>query len=176
MRDHAHSLPKNVRKLALKTALSAKQAEGKLVILDAATAKSHKTKEMAKTLETLGLISALIIDGTPDVNFTRAVRNIKHIDVLPEKGINVYDILRRDTLVLTKEAVAQLESSPEMTAAKKKEKKAVQLTEGLYEAVRFPVITEKGDDGHAVQPVHVPRSGLDRTRRRSATQSKPCSR
>jgi large subunit ribosomal protein L4 len=110
VRDHAHSLPKNVRKLALKTALSAKQAEGKLVILDAATAKSHKTKEMAKTLETLGLISALIIDGTPDVNFTRAVRNIKHIDVLPEKGINVYDILRRDTLVLTKEAVAQLEA------------------------------------------------------------------
>lgn len=110
VRDHAHNLPKNVRKLALKTALSAKQAEGKLVVLDTATAKSHKTKEMAKTLATLGLTSALIIDGTPDVNFTRAVRNIKHIDVLPEKGINVYDILRRDTLVLTKDAVAQLEA------------------------------------------------------------------
>lgn len=110
VRDHAHSLPKAVRKLALKTALSAKQAEGKIIVLDAATAKSHKTKEMAKALETLGLTSALIVDGTPEVNFTRAVRNIKNIDVLPEKGINVYDILRRDTLVLTKDAVAQLEA------------------------------------------------------------------
>ena len=110
VRDHAHSLPKAMRKLALKTALSSKQAEGKLIVLDAASSKSHKTKEMAKTLTTLGLTSALIIDATPDVNFTRAVRNIKNIDVLPEKGINVYDILRRDTLVLTKEAVAQLEA------------------------------------------------------------------
>ena len=110
VRDHSHSLPKNMRKLALKTALSSKQAEGKLIVLDAATAKSHKTKEMAKALETLGLTSALIIDETPDVNFARAVRNIKNIDVLPQKGINVYDILRRDILVLTKEAVAQLEA------------------------------------------------------------------
>ncbi|HYD17788.1 MAG TPA: 50S ribosomal protein L4 [Patescibacteria group bacterium] len=110
VRDHAHSLPKNVRKLALKTALSAKQAEGKLVILDAAVSKSHKTKEMAKTLETLGLTSALFVDANPDVMFTRAIRNIKYMDVLPEKGINVYDILRRDTLVLTKEAIAQLEA------------------------------------------------------------------
>lgn len=110
VRDHAHDLPKSVRKLALKTALSSKQAEGKLIVLDAATAKNHKTKEMAKALETLGLTSALIIDETPDVNFTRAVRNIKNIDVLPQKGINVYDILRRDILVLTKDAVAQLEA------------------------------------------------------------------
>ena len=110
VRDHSHDLPKGVRKLALKSALSAKQAEGKLVILDEAKGKSHKTKDMAKALVTLGLTSALIIDETPDVNFSRAVRNIKHIDVLPQKGINVYDILRRDTLVLTKEAVAQLEA------------------------------------------------------------------
>jgi large subunit ribosomal protein L4 len=110
VRDHAHDLPKGVRKLALKSALSAKQAEGKLIVLDDAKAKSHKTKDMAKALVTLGLTSALIIDGTPDANFTRAVRNIKHIDVLPEKGINVYDILRRDTLVLTKDAIAQLEA------------------------------------------------------------------
>ncbi|MEZ0224574.1 MAG: 50S ribosomal protein L4 [Alphaproteobacteria bacterium] len=110
VRDHSHDLPKAVRKLALKTALSSKQAEGKLIVLDAATAKNHKTKEMAKALETLGLTSALIIDETPDVNFTRAVRNIKNIDVLPQKGINVYDILRRDILVLTKDAVAQLEA------------------------------------------------------------------
>jgi len=110
VRDHAHSLPKNFRKLALKTALSVKQAEGKLVILDAAKTKSHKTKDMAKTLATLGLSSALIIDGAPDENFTRAAGNIPNIDVLPEKGINVYDILRRDVLVLTKDAVAQLEA------------------------------------------------------------------
>ena len=110
VRDHSHDLPKAVRKLALKTALSSKQAEGKLIVLDAATAKNHKTKEMAKALSTLGLTSALIIDETPDVNFTRAVRNIKNIDVLPQKGINVYDILRRDILVLTKDAVAQLEA------------------------------------------------------------------
>lgn len=110
VRDHAHDLPKGVRKLALKSALSAKQAEGKLIVLDAAKAKSHKTKEMVKALADLGIASALIIDETPDANFTRAVRNIKHIDLLPQKGINVYDILRRDTLVLTKDAVAQLEA------------------------------------------------------------------
>ena len=110
VRDHAHDLPKGVRKLALKSALSAKQAEGKLIILDEAKAKSHKTKDMAKALVALGITSALIIDEAPEANFFRAVRNIKHIDVLPQKGINVYDILRRDTLVLTKEAVAQLEA------------------------------------------------------------------
>lgn len=109
VRDHAHDLPKNVRKLALKTALSAKQAEGKILVLDAAKSKSNKTKDMAKALETLGLSSALIIDEAVDENFFRAARNIPHIDVLPQKGINVYDILRRDTLVLTKEAVSKLE-------------------------------------------------------------------
>ncbi len=110
VRDHSHDLPKNFRKLALKTALSAKQAEGKLVVLDAAAAKSPKTKDMVKTLAGLGLTSALIIDEAVDATFSRAVGNIPQIDVLPQKGINVYDILRRDTLVLTKEAVAQLEA------------------------------------------------------------------
>ena len=102
-------MPKAIRKLALKTALSAKQAEGKLIILDVAKAKSHKTKDMAKALEAMGLKSALFIDETLDANFARATSNIAHIDVLPTIGINVYDILRRDTLVLTKEAVAKLE-------------------------------------------------------------------
>ncbi len=110
VRDHSIDMPKNFRKLALKTALSAKQAEGKLIILDVAKAKSHKTKEMVKILADLGLTSALIIDETLDEMFTRAVSNIPHMDVLPQKGINVYDILRRDTLVLTKDAVAQLEA------------------------------------------------------------------
>ncbi|MBI1215191.1 MAG: 50S ribosomal protein L4 [Alphaproteobacteria bacterium] len=110
VRDHAHGLTKSIRKLALKTALSAKQAEGKLVVLDAAASKSPKTKDMVKALKDLGISSALIIDEAPEQNFTLATRNIPHIDVLPQKGINVYDILRRDTLVLTKDAVAQLEA------------------------------------------------------------------
>jgi large subunit ribosomal protein L4 len=110
VRSHATELPKNFRKLALKVALSAKQAEGKLLVLDAAKSKSHKTKDMAKALTSLGLSSALIIDEAPDQNFVRAVGNIPNVDVLPQKGINVYDILRRETLVLTKDAVAQLEA------------------------------------------------------------------
>lgn len=110
VRDHSHDLPKTFRKLALKTALSAKAKEGKLVILDAAKAKSHKTKDMAKALQGLGVTSALFIDENVDQNFARAIGNIPHVDMLPQKGINVYDILRRDTLVLTKDAVAQLEA------------------------------------------------------------------
>lgn len=111
VRSHAHDLTKKVRKLALKTALSAKAAEGKLIVLDAAAADSHKTKELAVRLATLGLTSALIIDGSNlDVNFAKASRNIPLIDVLPEQGANVYDILRRDTLVLTRNAVEQLEA------------------------------------------------------------------
>lgn len=109
VRSHAHSLQKGVRKLALKVALSAKQAEGKLLILDDAKAKSHKTREMAATLDSLGIRSALFIDSELDQNFTRAIANIPYMDALPERGINVYDILRRDVLVLTKGAVAQLE-------------------------------------------------------------------
>lgn len=110
VRDHSIDMPKNFRKLALRVALSAKQAEGKLIVLDAAKSKSHKTKDMAKALAGLGLTSALIIDEALDQNFTRAVSNIPLVDFLPQKGINVYDILRRDTLVLTKDAVAQLEA------------------------------------------------------------------
>lgn len=110
VRDHAIDMPKTVRKLALKMALSAKQAEGKLIVLDAAKAKSHKTKDMAKALIGLGVTSGLIVDQAQDENFIRAARNIPLVDCLPEKGINVYDILRRDVLVLTKDAVAQLEA------------------------------------------------------------------
>jgi large subunit ribosomal protein L4 len=111
VRSHAHDLNKKVRKLALKTALSTKLAEGKLVVLDAATADSHKTKEMALRFKQLGLTSALIIDGANlDENFKRASSNLPLIDVLPEQGANVYDILRRDTLVLTRNAVEQLEA------------------------------------------------------------------
>jgi len=111
VRSHAHDLNKKVRKLALKTALSTKLAEGKLVVLDVASIDSHKTKEMALRFKKLGLSSALIIDGANlDVNFVRASSNLPLIDVLPEQGANVYDILRRDTLVLTRNAVEQLEA------------------------------------------------------------------
>ena len=111
VRSHEHDLTKKVRKLALKTALSTKVAEGKLLVLDAASAETHKTKELAARLATLGLTSALIIDGANlNENFARASRNIPLIDVLPEQGANVYDILRRDTLVLTRNAVEQLEA------------------------------------------------------------------
>jgi len=111
VRSHATDLPKKVRKLALKTALSAKASEGKLVILEAASAKQAKTKDLVKKIDKLGWNSALIIDGPElDENFARAARNIPGIDVLPQQGANVYDILRRDTLVLTKDAVKALEA------------------------------------------------------------------
>lgn len=110
VRSHAHDLPKKVRKLGLKTALSAKAKDGKLVVLDTAASESGKTKDLVKQLEALGLKSALVIDGeTVNDGFARAARNIVGIDVLPQQGANVYDILRRDTLVLTKAAVEKLE-------------------------------------------------------------------
>ncbi len=110
-RDHAHELTKKVRKLALKTALSAKAAAGQLEVLDAAQTDSHKTKALAAALGKLGWSSALIIDGAAlDENFSRAVSNIPGVDLLPQEGANVYDILRRDTLVLTKDAVTALEA------------------------------------------------------------------
>ncbi|WP_370153344.1 50S ribosomal protein L4 [Ferrovibrio sp.] len=109
--SHAIDLPKKVRKLALKTALSTKLAEGKLKVVDAAVLKDAKTKDLAGKLKGLGLESALLIDGKAvDENFARAARSLRNLDVLPEQGANVYDILRRDTLVLTKAAVEALEA------------------------------------------------------------------
>jgi len=110
VRSHAFDLPKKVRKLALKTALSSKAADGKIVVLDSTKLDKPKTKELATRLEKLGWNSALIIDGAEvNVNFGRAARNLPNVDVLPQQGINVYDILRRDLLVLTKDAVSHLE-------------------------------------------------------------------
>ncbi|NMM46577.1 50S ribosomal protein L4 [Rhodospirillaceae bacterium KN72] len=110
-RDHAHDLPKKVRRLALKMALSAKAADGKLIILDDAVAAEPKTKAVKAQFLGLGLNSALIVGGAEvDRNFALAARNIAQIDVLPIQGANVYDILRRDTLVLTKAAVEGLEA------------------------------------------------------------------
>jgi large subunit ribosomal protein L4 len=105
VRDHSHDLPKKVRALALKHALSAKAKASTLIVVD-----NHKTKAMIERFEKLGLSSALIIGGSEvDENFGRAARAIPKIDVLPVQGINVYDILRRDTLVLTRAAVDALE-------------------------------------------------------------------
>jgi large subunit ribosomal protein L4 len=111
VRSHEFSLQKKVRRLALKTALSAKQAEGKLVVVDAARVDAAKTKALAERFRTLGWESVLIIDGPAvDENFARAARNLPKVDVLPQQGANVYDILRRDTLVLTRDAVQHLEA------------------------------------------------------------------
>lgn len=109
VRSHAHELTKKVRKLALKTALSAKQKEGKLIVWNGTAGASGKTKELAAKLKTLNIASLLVIDGPAvDEKFALAARNIPNVDVLPQQGANVYDILRRDTLVLTKAAVEHL--------------------------------------------------------------------
>lgn len=109
VRSHATDLPKKVRKLAMVSALSSKVKEGKLIVIDDAKAKDHKTKPMAAALAKFGFNSALIVGGAEiDANFARATANLPRIDVLPTQGANVYDILRRDTLVLTKDAVAKL--------------------------------------------------------------------
>ena len=109
-RSHAHDLPKKVRALGLKHALSAKAKEGALVILDKATA-SGKTGELAKQVKDVGWKRALVIDGAEvSSEFVQAARNIEGLDILPTIGANVYDILKRDTLVLTKAGVEALEA------------------------------------------------------------------
>ncbi len=109
VRSHAHSLPKKVRRLALKTALSAKQAAGSLVIIDAAKLKSGKTKDLAQRVNQLGWNSALVIEGAElDTNFANAAANVLGMNILPTEGANVYDIMRSGTLVLTQDAVNKL--------------------------------------------------------------------
>ena len=109
VRSHAHDLPKKVRALALKHALSDKVRGDKLIVIADTKVKEPKTKTLAGQFKKLGWSSALIIDGAAvEANFALAARNIPMIDVLPVQGINVYDILRRDTLVLTKAAVEAL--------------------------------------------------------------------
>ena len=110
-RDHSIGLPKKVRALALRHALSAKAKDGGIIVLADIAAKDAKTKVLSAQLEKLGLANALIIGGAEiEENFGRAARNIPNIDVLPVQGINVYDILRRKKLVLTKAAVEALEA------------------------------------------------------------------
>ncbi|MBN8937402.1 MAG: 50S ribosomal protein L4 [Rhizobiales bacterium] len=111
VRSHEVGLPKKVRALALKHALSAKAKDGGIVVIDKASVKDGKTKELASHLKKLGWANALIVDGAEvEAGFRLAARNIPNIDVLPVQGINVYDILRRGKLVLTKAALDALEA------------------------------------------------------------------
>lgn len=111
VRDHGYSLPKKVRRLALKVALSRKAAEGALLIVDDLSIGSSKTKEFMAKIKDLGIHSALMIGGAEiHADFVCAAANVPEIDVLPQQGINVYDILRRKMLVLSKEALVYLEN------------------------------------------------------------------
>ena len=110
VRDHSFDLTKKFRKLGLKTALSAKAKAGNLVVIDEAKLSAPKTKDLQAKLNACGLTNCLFIDGKEvDVNFALASRNIAGIDILPTIGANVYDILKKDKLVLTKDAVSCLE-------------------------------------------------------------------
>ncbi len=111
VRSHAHDLPKKVRALALKHALSAKAKGAALIVVDEVRLEEAKTKALRERFGKLGLASALIIGGAEiDAGFQKAARNIPNIDVLPVQGINVYDILRREKLVMTRAAVDALEA------------------------------------------------------------------
>ncbi len=110
-RSHAFDLPKKVRALALRHALSSKAKAGAIVVIDAATVTEPKTAAFRAQVEKLGWKSALVIAGPQvDANLKLAARNVPLIDVLPDAGLNVYDVLRRDTLVLTRDAVAAIEA------------------------------------------------------------------
>jgi len=110
VRDHSHDLPKKVRALGLKHALSAKAKSSSLIVIDDLSVKDAKTKALISSFAALGLSNALMIGGAElDQNFKRAASNIPNIDVLPVQGINVHDILRRGTLVLSKAAVEALQ-------------------------------------------------------------------
>jgi large subunit ribosomal protein L4 len=111
VRDHAVDLPKKVRKAALRSALSAKAADGRLVVLDAARLPEPKTQSLRRRVDVLGWQGALVIDGAAlDTNFCRAARNLPDVNVLPARGANVYDIVRCAMLVLTRDAVTELEA------------------------------------------------------------------
>ena len=110
-RSHAIDLPKKIRAMGLKHALSAKAGAGELVVLDAATLASGKTKDLATIIKSMGWSKVLFIDGADlDQGFVQAARNIDGVNVLPSMGANVYDILKSNTLVLTKAGVEALEA------------------------------------------------------------------
>ncbi len=110
VRDHGFDLPKKVRRLGLISALSQKQAEGKVVVLDHVGGGSGKTKDLQAKLDLFGWKSALVVDGTVDESFLRASANIVGFNVLPTVGANVYDIVRHDVLVVTQAGIAGLQA------------------------------------------------------------------
>jgi large subunit ribosomal protein L4 len=111
VRSHAHDLPKKVRALALRHALSAKARDGGIIVWDKADLTEAKTATLRASFDKAALTSVLIIDGAVlQPNFANAARNIPHVDVLPVQGINVYDIIRREKLVLTRAAIDALEA------------------------------------------------------------------
>jgi len=111
VRSHAHNLPKKVRRLGMRSALSAKQAEGKLLIVDSLTLDETKTKVLQQNLGVFGARSYLLVGGTEvDAGIIRAARNLDGVDVLPQQGANVYDILRREMLIMSRDAVEHLEA------------------------------------------------------------------
>jgi large subunit ribosomal protein L4 len=107
--SHEFDLPKKVRALGLRHALSSKAKDGAIVVLEDATAKAVKTNDLAKRFGKLGVGNALIVDGEFDKNFLMSARNLAHISILPAAGLNVYDVMRRDTLVLTRAAIKAIE-------------------------------------------------------------------
>tara|TARA_R110002050_G_scaffold118195_4_gene235473 strand:+ start:1110 stop:1775 length:666 start_codon:yes stop_codon:yes gene_type:complete len=110
-RDHSYSLPKKIRQLGMRCALSSKMADENLIILDEAKLTSNKTKDLLALLKSNGWESALLVTGSDvDVKLGQAASNIANLDVLPQQGVNVYSILRRDKLILTKDAVHHLEA------------------------------------------------------------------
>ena len=111
VRSHAFDLPKKVRALALRHALSSKAKDGSLIVVDNVTLSDPKTSALRETLGKIGVTHALVIAGAEvDKNFGLAARNIPNVDVLPNAGLNVYDVLRRRTLVLTKDAVEAIQA------------------------------------------------------------------
>jgi len=146
-RDFSTSLPKAVRKLALKTALSSKAAGKNLIVVDEAAMSSHKTKDLAAKLEKMGALNATFIVDSVEANFDKASRNLPHVKVLPTAGANVYDILGREKLILTSKAVdmlvARLEEGeakvkPAKKAAPKAEKAAKPAAEKKPAAKKAP--------------------------------------
>ena len=122
VRSHAFDLPKKVRALALRHALSSKAKAGSLIVVDQLALDTPKTAALRTRFKTMGLKSALVIAGPEvDGNFGLAARNIPHVDVLPSAGLNVYDVLRRDTLVLTRSAVEAIEARFSGEASEQKE-------------------------------------------------------
>jgi large subunit ribosomal protein L4 len=107
--SHAFDLPKKVRALGLKHALSAKAKDGALIVIESAKADAIRTRDLAKRLDKIGAQNALIVDGEFEGNFALSARNLAGIGLLPTAGLNVYDILRRDKLVLTTSAVKAIE-------------------------------------------------------------------